>query len=99
MSTGFPTPRERAVTALLHAKEIAGQSRPEAFITGFEIGWQTAIDLAIQLETAINAPDTTEHDEPGQVPASAANDRDDTHRTPHRGMNDNQPTTDKEQQP
>lgn len=54
MSAEFPTPQERAMAWLLEAKEIDGMSRPETALHAYQAGFTAALDLAINIEQAIN---------------------------------------------
>lgn len=54
MSTKFPTPQERAIQWLLEATEIGGMSKPEAALYAYMRGFAAALDLAIEIEQAIN---------------------------------------------
>lgn len=53
---------QQALNALADAG-LGNDSPAEAFVTGYRNGWQQAVDLCIQIETAINneTEETNEH--------------------------------------
>lgn len=54
MAERFPTPQERAMAWLLEATEIGGMSRPEAALYAYRAGFTAALDLCVEIETAVN---------------------------------------------
>lgn len=49
---------QQALTALADAG-LGNESAAEAFVLGYQTGWQAAMDLAISLETRINSAEPT----------------------------------------
>lgn len=44
---------QRALSALASAG-LGSESPAEAYVLGYQVGWQEALDLCIRIETAIN---------------------------------------------
>lgn len=58
----FPQPRARAMKALLDSRQIVDMSKPEVFLLAYERAWDEALALAVEIENAINGPETVERD-------------------------------------
>ena len=58
--SAFPTPEERAMQALLASREIVDMSKPEVFLFAYARAWDAALTLALEVENAINGPETAE---------------------------------------
>lgn len=63
MPNAFPTPRQRAITALNHVDDLTGLGKPECVILGYERGWAAAIDFTISIVEELSRRDNEETDD------------------------------------